>query len=104
MDEIVSLLKNLTNTQVAVIMVGVVVLYLMRSGASIDVSGWLSNLWAKVKPTPVPAVDGTPDANAVAAAYKTLADYITDDDIREAVRHQLAQNFFGSLDKPKTEA
>jgi hypothetical protein len=99
MDEIISLLKNLTNTQVAVILVGVVVLYLMRGGASLNITGWLSSLWAKFKPTttPAPAVDGTPDANAVAAAYKTLSPYLTAD-TREVVRSEVADAFLSTFD------
>ena len=104
MDQITNLLGNLTNTQVAIILIGVVVLYLMRSGASLDVSGWLSNLWAKVKPSPAttPAVDGTPDANAIAAAYKTLAAYLSAD-TRDVVRAEIAESFLSTFDPVEAE-
>ena len=102
MDEIIALWSNLTNTQVAVLLVGVVVLYLMRGGA--DIGGWLSKLWAKVKPTATvtPAVDGAPDANAVAAAYKTLAAYLSAD-TRDVVRAEIAESFLSTFDPVEAE-
>lgn len=102
MDQITNLLENLTNTQVAVLLVGVVVLYIMRGGA--DIGGWLSKLWAKVKPSPAvtPAVDGAPDANAVAAAYKTLAAYLSAG-TRDVVRAEIAESYLSLLDPTEAE-
>lgn len=97
MDAITNLLGDLTNTQVAVILVGVVVLYLMRGEGGLNVKGWLSALWAKVKPAAVVDVVAGPDANAVAAAYKTLAPYLTAD-TREVVRSEVAEYYLSAFD------